>query len=214
MDEQPNTSYKIIRIVIVVALLSFVALRVTGSYIDQRKAEHTLKNIKHNWHEEHFGFASGPRCHVFKELKLAFFFDDGGADETFDRINGHGQHSCLTGNSFTTIFGWKNNGTATSSSYQSQDGMVTMNSSHGYSNEKSDDQCVIAVSEHGTKLTLADGREFTLDGQTPLWLRCKSDGTIVPLNELPKGFVEFFESPPPNPGLIEKIEFYPEAFQK
>ena len=214
MDEQPNTSYKIIRIVIVVALLSFVALRVTGSYIDQRRVEHTLKNNNPNWHEEYFGFAAGPRCHVFKELKLAFFFGDGEADEAFDRINDCGQHSRLTGNGFTTSFGWKNDGTGVLSSYQSQDGMVTMNSSHGYSNEKSDGQCVIAVSEHGTKLLLTDGREFTLDGQTPLWLRCKSDGTIVQLSELPKGFVEFFESPPPNPGFIEKIEFYPEAFQK
>jgi hypothetical protein len=72
----------------------------------------------------------------------------------------------------------------------------------------------MVVSARGTKLTLADGRKFTLDGQTPLWLRCKSDGTIVVLDELPEGFVEFFESPPPEPGLIGSVKSWPEVFRK
>ena len=87
-----------------------------------------------------------------------------------------------------------------------------MKSSHG--NGKCDNHCVMVVSEHDTQLTLADGRKYTLDGQTPLWLRCKTDGTIVQLDELPEGFVEFFESPPPDPGFYDRVKSYPEAFQQ
>jgi len=174
--------------------------------------ENTMKNINYNWHEESFGFASGSRCHVFQELKLAVFFGDGGIDEVFDRINDYSQSKRITANSFTTSFSWTNDGSAVSSSYQSHDGMATMRSSHG--NGKCDNQCVMVVSEHGTKLTLADGREFTLDRKMPLWLRCKSDGTIVQLDKLPDGFVEFFDSPPPDSGFIDRVKSYPEAFQK
>ena len=72
----------------------------------------------------------------------------------------------------------------------------------------------MVISARGTKLTLVDGREFALDGQTPLWFRCKSDGTIIELDELPEGFVDFFESPPPDPGMLGLIQSYPEAFRK
>ena len=61
------------------------------------------------------------------------------------------------------------------------------------------------------KLTLADGREFTLDGKTPLWLRCKRDGTFIELHELPEGFIEYFEN---NPHDAESIKTYPEVFRR
>jgi len=70
---------------------------------------------------------------------------------------------------------------------------------------------VMVFTSRGTKLTLADGREYTLDGNTPLWLRCKPDGIFVELEELPEGFIEYFEN---NPRDAAAIRSYPEAFQK
>jgi len=74
-----------------------------------------------------------------------------------------------------------------------------------------DGKSIMVFSERGTKLTLADGREFILDGKTPLWLRCKRDGTFIELHELPEGFIEFFEN---NRIAAETIKTYPEAFRK
>jgi len=44
--------------------------------------------------------------------------------------------------------------------------------------------CVMVISSRGTKLTLEDGRKFILDGKTPLWLRCRSNGTVIELDKL------------------------------
>jgi len=136
------------------------------------------------WYEERFEFESGPYVYVFRQPKLVVFLGDGGDGEVFDRVASVGH------------------------SHMSAGGEVTVQFFEG--------NHVMVISLHGEQyeLTLADGRTFTLDGKTPFWLRCKSDGTVVKLDELPDGFVEFFESPPDNPGFIETIESYPDAFRK
>jgi len=155
------------------------------------------------WTEESFHFASGPRCVVFPEPKLALFLGDGGSDEVFDRIHGifHDRIG-FTVNHYIGFF----SSSDSDFSLKTQGGKTTMQFYGGKGS--------LVVTQRGTKLMLADGREFTLDGQTPLWLRCKSDGTIEQLDELPEGFVGYFESPPPDPGMIRSIESYPKAFQK
>ena len=155
------------------------------------------------WKREHLHFRSGASCYVFHEPKLIFFLGDGGTDEVFDRIGG------ISGGTFSANgFGVSTSGTRSDSieifSSKTQRGKTTM--------QFLDGKHIVVLSHRGTKLTLADGREFTLDGKTSLWLRCKSDGTIEHLNELPKGFVEYFESPPP--GAIEATTISSEMFQK
>jgi len=194
MQENQHASSPVNRIVIVLAIASLVGM--VGFFILRWKIEYAPVN----WYQENFGFESGARCVAFTEPKFAVFFGDGGADEIFNRINSHSSSSRMTVNGY---------GTSSSSSgafgRKTQYGKTTMWFLNG--------KCSMTVSHRGTKLTLADGRKFTLDGRTPLWLRCKSDGTIVQLDELPKGFVEFFESPPSDPGLIHSIKSWPEAFQ-
>jgi hypothetical protein len=161
------------------------------------------------WTTESFAFASGPSCFVFVQPKVVLFFGDGGEEEIFDFIHPSGQ---------STVF--VPPGLLGFSSGQSMANGVLVDSftisfwgceiTHRFTNGDH----VMVFSERGTKLTLADGRTFALDGITPLWLRCKSDGTVVVLDELPEGFVEFFEAPPDDPGLIESIKSYPDAFRK
>jgi hypothetical protein len=155
------------------------------------------------WNEESFSFNSGPTVYVFQQPKLVLFLGDGGEEEIFDRISSRGS-STSTGS-----FGGN-------SSHRS--GGVEVFASTGGFGKKTmwflDRKHKMVLSERGTKLTLADGRTFTLDGKTPLWLRCMSDGTVIELDELPEGFIEFFESPPDNPGMIGSIRSYPDAFRK
>jgi len=196
MQEHHSTSPTVTRIVIVLAILSLIGF--AGFGVLHWKAERTPVL----WYQESFGFDySKAHCVVFLEPKLAFFLGDGGTDEVFNRIGSHSSTSRMTINGYgfssgsSGIFG-----------YKTQYGKTTM----WFLNGKHE----MVVSHRGTKLTLSDGREFTLDGQTPLWLRCKSDGTIVEMEELPEGFVEFFESPPPEPGLIGSVKSWPDAFRK
>ena len=160
------------------------------------------------WITESFAFASGPSCFVFLQPKVVLFFGDGGEEEIFDFIYPSGKSAVFVPPGLLGVSSGYSmaNGVLVHSFTTSWGGEIT----HRFSNEDHG----MVFSERGTKLTLADGRTFTLDGKTPLWLRCKSDGTVIKLDELPEGFVQFFESPPDNPGLIETIESYPDAFRK
>ena len=192
MDEKPNASSPVNRIVIVlgiVAIIGIIGYCVIGF----------VTSVK--WSEYSFKFTSGPYCIVFPEPKLTIFVGDGGTDELFDHVNGHFHDSGFTVNLFTGICI-----ASGSDMYRQTRGGRTILQFWGGKGS-------LVVSHNGTKLTLADGQEFTLDGKTPLWLRCKSDGTIVQLDELPEGFVQFFESPPPDPGYIGEVKSYPEAFR-
>ena len=168
-----------------------------------------LWSIEHapvRWSEENFSFTSGPHCFVFREPKLVVFLGDDGPEEIFNHIGSCGHSTGTNVNSFRSGSGGQTIGKVKVYSFNSREGKMTM--------QFLDGKCTMVVSVKGTKLTLTDGREFTLDGKTPHWFRCKSDGTIIELDELPEGFVEFFESPPPDPGMIRLVESYPEAFQK
>ena len=202
-----NTSPVVTRIVIICAIVSIAAI--IGFFAIQW----SVKSKPVSWRGEFFGFKSGPYCLVFPEPKLAIFIGDGGSEESFDSIDG------CAGSDITAYdgrFSYDLRGRLSSRgstklgnvgyTRESQRGKTTLRFVGG--------KCEMVISERATKLTLADGREFQLDGKTPLWLRCKSDGTIDHLDELPEGFVEFFESPPPEPGLIWGVESYPEAFKK
>jgi len=159
------------------------------------------------WNEESFSFNSGPTVYVFQQPKLVVFLGDGGDEEIFDRIGSRGSRT----GSFSTGFGHHGSG-----SHRSGDVEVFASTS-GFGKKTMwflDRKHEMVLSERATKLTLADGRTFTLDGKTPLWLRCMSDGTVIELDELPEGFVQFFESTPDNPGMIGSIRSYPEAFRK
>ena len=195
-----DTSPIVNRIVIVCGLVAIVAI--VGFFVLQW----SVKYASVIWSEESFGFESGVRCYVFPEPKLAIFLVDDDTKEVFDRINQHGSVRGTNVNGFSTSIGMSKSGNVVVSSTKIERGKMEM--------EFLDGKCKMVVSERGTKLTLADGREFLLDGKTPLWLRCKSDGTIDHLDELPKGFVEFFESPPSNPGMIGNVKSYPDAFRK
>jgi hypothetical protein len=159
------------------------------------------------WNRENFSFNSGPTVYVFQQPKLVVFLGDGGDEEIFDRIGSAGSST----SSFPTGFGhggtgFHRSGDVEVSASSSGNGKITM-----WFLDRTHE---MVFSERGTKLTLADGRTFTLDGKTPLWLRCMSDGTVIELDELPEGFIEFFESPPDNPGLIQSVRSYPDAFRK
>ena len=161
------------------------------------------------WYEEDFEFTSGPYVYVFRQPKLVIFLGDGGEEEIFDRVGSVGFSTGPVWSSFSgSGTGQHTRGKVQTYSRTSGKGKMTMRFLDG--------KHVIVIALHGEQfeLTLADGRTFTLDGKTPLWLRCKSDGTVVELDKLPDGFVEFFESPPDNPGFIETIESYPDAFRK
>jgi len=168
------------------------------------------------WQGDFFHFGSGPHCFVLPEPKLFLLINDGGDEETFDSIFTYSSTGFDVNDSrfsrgkkssgVISVFIDENNGTTKIQSLEYLNSKIIMKFYDG--------KCVMVVSHRGTKLTLADGRELTLDGRTPRWLRCKSDGTIVELEELPAGFVEFFESPPPDPGFIGEVKSWPEAFRK
>ena len=195
MQENQHASSPVNRIVIVLGILSMIGMLAFGVFWWR------IANTPVEWYYEAFGFDSGGKCCVFQEPKLAIFLGDGETEEVFDRIGSHSSISRITvnGNGHSTS-------TAGYFSIRTQSGKMTM--------ESLDGKCTMVVSRHGTRLALADGRKFRLDGRTPLWLRCKSDGTIVQLDELPEGFVEFFESPPPDPGLIDSIKSWPDVFRQ
>jgi len=200
MQEQQPASPIVSRLITVLGILALVGI--IGYFALRWKVEYAPVR----WNGENFTFQSGPRCFVFHEPKLAIFLGDGGAEEVFDNINQCGYTNILTVNGFSTSSDSWGDGSVVFFSHTTQLGKMTM--------EFLDGKCGMVVSARGTKLTLADGREFTLDGKTPLWLRCKSDGTIVQLDELPKGFVEFFESPPSDSMMHTSVTSYPEAFRK
>ena len=199
MQDHHTSSPTVTRIVTVLGVASLIGLAVFG-VLFLRSYYAPVR-----WNQESLRFNSGSICYVFCEPKLVIFLGEDGSEEVFDCISGIGHHtgfyasgsrgssSSMTGG--VEVFG-----------HDGQGDKITMRFLAGKS--------VMVVSDRGTKLTLADGREFTLDGRTPLWLRCKSDGTIVELEELPAGFVEFFESPPPDPGFIGEVKSWPEAFRK
>jgi hypothetical protein len=146
------------------------------------------------WSKEFFTFQSGPHCFVFPEPKLVILIGDDG-EEVFDYINSGSFGYPLPSESVSNgvvLFSCK--GIFGNATIKFLNGKYVMN-----------------VSSRGTKLTLADGRTFTLDGKTPLWLRCKSDGTIIELDELPEGLIKFFET---HPEFSHNLESYPEAFRK
>jgi hypothetical protein len=195
MQEHHSASPTVIRIVTVLAIVSVIGM--VGFGVLYWKIEY----VPVNWYQESFGFESKALCVAFVEPKFAVFLGDGGTDEVFNRINFYSSGSQMTVNGY---------GVSSSSS-----GFFARRTQHGKTTMRFlDGKCTMTLSHRGTKLKLADGREFVLDGQTPLWLRCKSDGTIVQLDELPEGFVEFFESPPPDPGLIGSVKSWPDAFRK
>ena len=197
MEPQIAKTTPVTRVVMVLGIASLIGMIGYGGFL--------LYPV--GWSNESFTFVSGPECAVIPDLKLTIFVGDDGPDEVFDRIDGYGY-----GGPTTIGFGSGGN-----SSSVNNDGIVIY--SHKTENSRItmqffDGKGSLTVSRRGTKLTLADGREFKLDGKTPLWLRCKTDGTIVQMDELPEGFVEFFESPPTDPGLIRNVKSYPEAFVK
>ena len=194
MDKKPNASSPVNRIVIVLGIVAIIGIIGYG----------VLLLCPFHWTIESFFFASGQECVVFPELKLTIFCGDGGTDEVFKRIDGYGYNGFTIGD-FSGRGGYLKCDDIEIYSYKFQNGKTILQFFDGKGSA--------IVSRRGTRLTLPDGQEFTLDGKTPLWLRCKSDGTIVQLNELPEGFVQFFESPPPDPGYIEKVKSYPEAFR-
>ena len=202
MQEHHSTSPTVTRIVIVLAIVSLIGF--AGFGVLHWKAE----RIPVLWYQESFGFDDSKShcvayCVVFLEPKLVFFLGDGGTDEVFNRIGSHSSFSGITVNGYGV---GTSSGSSEGFSFKTQPGKMTMRLLDG--------KHEMVVSRSGRKLILNDGRKFTLDGRTPLWLRCKSDGTIVELEELPEGFVEFFESPPANPGLIGSVKSWPEAFRK
>ena len=156
------------------------------------------------WTEETIVFESGQRCYVFLEgisqnlePKFVVFFGDED-DAIFDRVADHdfAGFNIGGGGNFRSVY----------TIYTSRRGGMTM--------EFDNTNCVMVLSERGTKLTLSDGREFLLDGPTPLWLRYRPDGTIVVLDEIPQGFIDFFENPPPDPGFLRNVAVsWPEAFR-
>jgi len=160
------------------------------------------------WVKEIIEFDTGYRCYVFREPKLFIFLGDGGDEKIID-------HSIYTNGTNVNLYFGMFSGYSQGSlslgengkgkniefySFVSMFGRMTMKFLDG--------KHVMVVSSRGTKLTLSDGRQFTLDGKTPLLLRCKSDGTVIKLNELPEGLAEYLESP------YEMIEFLPGMFRK
>jgi len=197
MQDHHTSSPTVTRIVTVLGVASLIGLAVFGVLLLRSYYAPPIYGD-----EEYIQFESGSDCYVFCELKLAIFLGDGGAEEVFDRLGGGVNVSV---NDFGGI----------SSLYKNGVSVVVFSHERGKTTIKFfDGKGEMVLSDRGTKLALADGREFTLDGRTPLWLRCKSDGTIVELEELPEGFVEFFESPPPDPGLIGSVKSWPDAFRK
>ena len=154
---------------------------------------------------ESFGFRSGPTCFVVIESKLVVFLGDG-EGEIFDNINSRafagGEPRML--DFFGRASGRSTNNNEEIYSYTSQFGKMTMRFFDGKSK--------MVLSSFGTKLTLSDGRQFTLDGKTPLWLRLMSDGTVIELDELPEGFVEYFETH--HASGTTMIRSYPNAFRR
>ncbi|MCL2624225.1 MAG: hypothetical protein FWD31_11225 [Planctomycetaceae bacterium] len=200
METQPNTSSLVTRVVIVLGIVSLLGMIGYGVFL------YNIKSKPVYWRTELFYFRSGSACFVFCEPKLTIFCGDGGVEDVFDTINVHvggSDDARIAVSDFGSIV---RSGGEKFFSSKTQRGKTTMRFYDG--------KCVMVVSHRGTKLSLADGRQFILDGQTPLLLRCKADGTIVQLNELPEGFVEFCESPPTNAGLNDVLkELYPKAFQ-
>jgi hypothetical protein len=156
------------------------------------------------WSVKSFDFSSGAACCVLPDQKITFFIGDGGDDEVFDTISSHGTCGVLASSTSASSASGGCDFTLAN-----QYGTITLAWFNG--------KCVMEIPPHRAELTLADGRKFTLDGKTPLWLRCKSDGAVVKLDEPPKGFVEYFESPVFhgfNESLEESIKSCSDAFRK
>ena len=186
------------RFVTVIGVMSLVALLGYGVlYVYRWQVENTPPR----WYLEDFEFASGVAVYVFIEPRLVFFLGDEGP---FDYINSRGSSS-----GFSPGPG--------SSGRSTRDGSVIFEYAGNLSGTTIrflDGKCEIRFNRKGTQLTLSDGREFNLKESSPLWLRINDDGTVVELDELPEGFVDFFESPPPDPGFLDSVKSYPEAFRK
>ncbi len=157
-------------------------------------------NVRAHWHLESFsiscdsgGYAS---VYIFVEPRIVIFL---GEDRGFNNVTSRGYQTFSLGSG---------------------------NGSHGtlfvYDGDKKwthmeflDGKCGMKIDHKGTKLILADGREFSLVGNEPIWLRCKDDGTITELDALPEGFLEFMERPITQPmDFRADIESYPAAFQR
>ena len=190
MEPQVAKTTPVTRVVMVLGIASLLGMIGFGVFV-------FLAPVK--WRHDEFEFASGARCLVFAEPKLIIILGDGGDDEVFDRVNGSFYVAGFTVNNYLGYY----SSSGKDLSLKTQGGKTTMY----FPGEGGS----LVVSHRGTKLTLADGREFKLDGKTPLWLRCKTDGTIVQLDELPDGFVELFKTSP-HQRVNELMQQYPEAF--
>ena len=142
------------------------------------------------WSGEAFRFVSGPDCFVFREPKLVIFFDDENTEECFDHIDRGSWRShrfvvSYLGGSYVSWHGHYNDEREFTLIKIRSDGEGdTAKIRFGGGIFASNRGCVMVISSRGTKLTLEDGREFTLYGKTPLWLRCKSNGTVIELDKL------------------------------
>ena len=185
------------RLVTVIGVMSLVALLGYGAFFAYRWQ---VENMPPRWNLEDFGFTSGTTVYVFLEPRLVFFLGDEGP---FDYINSHGSSGFSPGPGSS---GRRTSGTNVVYAYAGDHRGTTIRFLDG--------KCEIRFNRKGTQLTLSDGREFNLKESSPLWLRINDDGTVVELDELPEGFVDFFESPPPSSGLLDMVKSYPEAFRK
>jgi len=185
------------RFVTVIGVMSLVALLGYGVlYVYRWQVENTPPR----WTREHFTFGSEVTVYVFVEPRLVFFLGD---EKPFDRIGSHGMSSFYPGPGGS---GTSGSGTHTIFEYAGD--------FHGTTIWFLDGKCKMRLNRRGTQLTLSDGREFNLKESSSLWFRINDDGTVVELDELPEGFIDFFESPPPDPGFLSSIKSYPEAFRK
>jgi len=163
-----------------------------------------IENTPPTWTLETFELRPGQDVYVFMEPRLVLFLGDEGP---FDWIGSRGEQTFCIG---ATGTGYSQRDTRMIYQFSSNRRVTTMQFLDG----KSEMKLNFMGAKLGTKLTLDDGREFNLKESSPLWLRVKDDGTILELDELPEGFVEFFESPSPDPDLRKSIKSYPDAFRK
>ena len=184
------------RFVTVIGVMSLVALLGYGVlYVYRWQVENTPTD----WNLEIFEFTSGVSVYVYMEPRLVFFL---GEEGSFVRLCGRSEMSFRPGYGSGII----QNDTDVIYVHIGDSRWTTM--------QFLDGKCIMRVNQKGTQLILSDGREFNLKESSPLWFRIKDDGTVVELDELPEGFVDFFESPPPDPGLLGSVKSYPEAFRK
>ena len=190
MTEKPVSSASN-RFVTVIGVMSLVALLGYGAFFAYRWQ---VENTPPRWIHESFSFASGVTVHVFIEPRLVFFLGD---EKPFDRINTY------TSGGFSPGY---SNGASGAFVYTSDRRWTIVRFLAGKGEMK--------LNRKGTQLILGDGREFNLKESSSLWFRINDDGTVVEQDELPEGFVDFFESPPLDPGFLDSVKSYPEAFRK